>query len=512
MSFNNIIAIVGDKFDAINLISSKLVLLRDLDKIVDTNLENAVSFLEQTMPNVIIIHAKGDSEDSLNTIKNIKRTNLLADIPILLYSEECTKEFLIDAFDAGISDIIKTPIADWELLIRVIWCIQKNEITINTNSKNNFLTNLGIIQDETGFYTEEYAEQFLNSEINSAIKYKNSACLMLVGPDNKFPPAKNLKSINEIIEKSIRLNDSVGIRKDDKYYIFLSKTKLNGAYTVFERINNNLGLDLSVNASVAEIKEDGFDKIKQMLEKTFEHTKNNSKTILVAHEILTDNLQDRSAQEAGAHRDIIERRLNIKEKFTSSNGLFVKPDNGADFTNDTLLNFDETNAKMQEIIANTGLGTNSNIIIDSKNTDNEIILKETLNPSLPSVNVELDNLTEEEERNASLFRQAFKKKCELVTKPVFEKFKIQVENQNLFIDINKKVDFNQSYFELRKNDKMLRLTVNYPGFSKVEIVTEIFFGTEKKGYNSFSLNLTEYSFHKLSITLEGLINEYESYL
>ena len=44
MSFNNIIAIIGDKFDAINLISSKLVLLRDLDKVVDTNLENATTF------------------------------------------------------------------------------------------------------------------------------------------------------------------------------------------------------------------------------------------------------------------------------------------------------------------------------------------------------------------------------------------------------------------------------------------------------------------------------------
>ena len=80
------------------------------------------------------------------------------------------------------------------------------------------------------------------------------------------------------------------------------------------------------------------------------------------------------------------------------------------------------------------------------------------------------------------------------------------------IDINKNVEFNQSYFELRKNDKLMRLTVNYPGFSKVDIITEIFFGPEKKGYNAFSLNLTEYSFHKLSITLEGLIQEYETYI
>ena len=215
MSFNNIIAIIGDKFDAINIISSKLVLLRDLDKIVDTNLENAVEFLCQTMPNVIVLHSKGDDEDSLKAIGDIKGNELLRNIPILLYSEECTKEFLIDAFDLGISDIIKAPVADWELLIRVIWCIQKNEITINTDSRNSFLTNLGIIEDKTGFYTEEYADQYLNSEIDSAIKYKNPACLMLVGPDDKFFAQKSAL-LNGIIKKSVRLNDSVGIRKDGK--------------------------------------------------------------------------------------------------------------------------------------------------------------------------------------------------------------------------------------------------------------------------------------------------------
>ncbi len=507
MSFNNIIAIIGDKFDAINLISSKLVLLRDLDKVVDTNLENATTFLNQTMPNVIIVHSKGDNKDSLNAIKEIKQTELLRNIPILLYSEDCTKEFLIDAFDCGISDIIKAPIADWELLIRVIWCIQKNEININTDIKNEFLTKLQIIQDKTGFYTEEYAEQFLNAEIESSIKYKNKSCLMLVGPDNKFSLLKGLDALNEIIKKSIRLNDSVGIRRDNKYYIYLPKTKLNGAYAVFERINNNLGIDAGVNASVCEIKDKDFQTVKKMLEYTFEKTKDTSNTLLVAHEILEDNNTENkepvlSKQEES--RDIIERRLNIKEK-RNLEGLFRKPDakTGDEevFAKDTILKIEpETEEK-----SNTAV-TNSILNEELKKAG----MQARLNPSLPKV--EIGEFSEEEERNANLFRHAFRKKCELVTTPVFDKFKNQVENQHYFIDIDKKVDFNQSYFELRKDDKMMRLTVNYPGFSKVDIITEIFFGTEKKGYNSFSLNLTEYSFHKLSITLEGLINEYESYI
>ncbi len=499
MSFNNIIAIIGDKFDAINLISSKLVLLRDLDKIVDTNLENATTFLNQTMPNVIIVHAKGDNKDSLDAINNIKHTELLRNIPILLYSEDCTKEFLIDAFDYGISDIIKAPIADWELLIRVIWCIQKNEINLNNDIRNEFLTKLQIIQNKTGFYTEEYAEQFLDAEIDSAIKYKSKSCLMLVGPDNKFSQFKNLDELDAVIKKSTRLNDSVGIRKDNKYYIYLPKTKLNGAYAVFERINNNLGIDACINASVCEIKDKNFQTVKKMLEHSFKKTENTTNTLLVAHEILEDNTKDSINKEAEEkHSDIIERRLNIKEKRNLEN-LFKKGgnNNGEDsFAGDTLLKIDSKENNTE----------NKADITENKEVD----IQTKLNPVLPKV--EIGELSEEEERNANLFRHAFRKKCELVTAPVFEKFKNQVENQHYFIDIDKKVDFNQSYFELRKDDKIMRLTVNYPGFSKVDIITEIFFGTEKKGYNSFSLNLTEYSFHKLSITLEGLINEYEGYI
>lgn len=508
MSFNNIIAIIGDKFDAINVITSKLVLLRDLDKIVDTNLENAVEFLCQTMPNVIILHAKGDSEESIKALKDIKENELLRNIPVLLYSEECTKEFLIDAFDLGISDIIKTPIADWELLIRVIWCIQKNEITINTDSRNNFLTNLGIIEDKTGFYTEEYAEQLLNAEIDSAIKYKNPSCLMLVGPDDKFFVQKSAL-LNGIIKKSVRLNDSVGIRKDGKYYIYLPKTKLNGAYAVFERINNNLGFDFNVNAAVAEIDDKNFREVKDMLDSTYLKTKGQSNVLLTTNALNVEETET----EPENREDIIERRIHIKEN-RNTEGLFTKPDGGSDFTKDTLFNIETNNENISQVqpAAKTPVTTVATRAVTPKVSEkvNGLFLQKRLNPNLPDV--EIGEFSEEEERNAILFRQAFKKKCELVTTPVFDKFKLQVENKRKMIDVNKSVDFNQSFFELRKNDKLMRLTVNYPGFSKVDIITEIFFGSEKKGYNAFSLNLTEYSFHKLSITLEGLIQEYETYI
>ena len=75
----------------------------------------------------------------------------------------------------------------------------------------------------------------------------------------------------------------MGIREDGKYYIYLPKTKLNGAYAVFERINNNLGFDFNVNAAVAEIDDKNFREVKDMLDSTYLKTKGQSNVLLTTN-------------------------------------------------------------------------------------------------------------------------------------------------------------------------------------------------------------------------------------
>ena len=188
-------------------------------------------------PNVLILHCDNNNNHAINLIKKIKKQELYKNLPILLINENCSREVIIEAFDLGISDVLFVPIIDYELLIRVIWCLKKNELNLSIESRTSFLTNLGIVQADTGVYTQKYCDDFLKNEIAQTRKYSQRACILLISPDKKYPNYKDPKEFIGIIKESIRMNDSVIIKDVDQFYVYLQKTKLNGAYSVFERIN-----------------------------------------------------------------------------------------------------------------------------------------------------------------------------------------------------------------------------------------------------------------------------------
>ena len=284
----NTVVIVSDRQELINQISSKLVLLRNLDKIKSCSIEEAQNMFDGYSPNVLILHCDNNNTHSINLIKQLKKHELYKNLPILLINENCSREVIIEAFDSGISDVLFMPVIDYELLIRVIWCLKKNELNLSIESRLNFLTNLGIVQPDTGVYTQKYCDEFLKNEISQTRKYSQRACLLLISPDKKYPNYKSPKDFIAIIKKSIRLNDSVIIKDVDKFYIYLQKTKLNGAYSVFERINTNLGIDSGANAGVVEIQEQSFEDIKEALDAALEKACENTNSLIVASDFYSD--------------------------------------------------------------------------------------------------------------------------------------------------------------------------------------------------------------------------------
>ncbi len=302
----NTVVIVGDRQELINQISQKLVLLRNLDKIKSCSIEEAQNMFDGFSPNILVLHCDNNNPRAISLIKKLKKQDIYQNLPILLINENCSRETIIEAFDNGISDVLFMPIIDYELLIRVIWCLQKNELNLNIESRIAFLTNLGIVQAETGVYTQKYCDDFLKNEIAQSKKYSQKACILLISPDKKYPNYKSPKEFISIIKKSIRVNDSIIIKDVDQFYVYLQKTKLNGAYSVFERINNNLGTESGANAGVVEVQDQDFDDIKDALNAALEKASENTNSLIVASDFYvkekkpTINLQKSS--------DIINRQ------------------------------------------------------------------------------------------------------------------------------------------------------------------------------------------------------------
>lgn len=278
----NTVVIVSDRQELVNQISQKLVLLRNLDKIKSCSIEEAQNMFDGFNPNIVVLHCDNNNQRAINLIKKLKKQDIYQNLPILLINENCTRETIIEAFDSGISDVLFMPIIDYELLIRVIWCLQKNELNLAVESRMAFLTNLGIVQAETGVYTQKYCDDFLKNEIAQSKKYSQKACILLIAPDKKYPNYKSPKEFISIIKKSIRINDSIIIKDVDQFYVYLQKTKLNGAYSVFERINNNLGAESGANAGVVEVQDQDFDDIKDALNAALEKACENTNSLIVA--------------------------------------------------------------------------------------------------------------------------------------------------------------------------------------------------------------------------------------
>lgn len=291
MSDTNTVVIISNKQELIKQVSQKLVLLRNLDKVKSCSIEEAQNMFDDFVANVIVLHCENNDVNAINLIKKFKRQKMCKNTPILLLNENCSRETIIEAFDNGISDVLFMPIIDYELLIRIIWCLQKNELCFNIESRTNFLSTLGIIQEETEAYGQKYCDDFLKNEIAQTRKYSQRACILLISPDKKYPTYKSPKEFIEIIKKSIRLNDSIAIKDIDKYYIYLQKTKLNGAYSVFERINNNLGVDAGANAGVVEVQEQKFEDIIEALGDALEKANENTNSLIVASDFYSNKNQ-----------------------------------------------------------------------------------------------------------------------------------------------------------------------------------------------------------------------------
>lgn len=283
----NTVVVISDRQELINQVSQKLVLLRNLDKIKSCSIEEAQNMFDGFNPNVLILHCDNNNIQAINLVKKLKKQEMYKNLPILLINENCSRETIIEAFDSGISDVLFMPIIDYELLIRVIWCLQKNELNMAIESRTNFLTSLDIVQSETGVYTQKYCEEFLKNEIAQSKKYSQRACVLLIAPDKKYPNYKDPKEFIAVIKKSIRLNDSIVIKDVDQFYVYLQKTKLNGAYSVFERINNNLGIDAGANAGVVEIQEQKYEDIKEALDAALEKACENTNSLIVASDFYT---------------------------------------------------------------------------------------------------------------------------------------------------------------------------------------------------------------------------------
>ena len=178
---NNIL-LITDNEDVAKLVTEKLVLLRENDKISVTNTSNVKKILSNSLYKIVILHEDEDNETTLKLISQIKAAK--EDSEIILLLNYTNPQLIINAYDKGIYDYMTCEDDDFEMLIKTINCYRlqvSKEIQIR-NEK--FLYQLGVLDGKTNLYKEKYLKEiFLDISKDLSIQNGVFAALML---DNKI--------------------------------------------------------------------------------------------------------------------------------------------------------------------------------------------------------------------------------------------------------------------------------------------------------------------------------------
>lgn len=265
MQDNNVVIISNNKLVAEQL-AAKIVLLRSIDAIAIFDYENALKSLQEKTPDLILIYSP--SNESPDIIKQVKFKQSLKNVPIIFVTDSINQESLFNAFDDGISDFLTLNLNEAQILMKIMWGLQKSQLLKELENKSEILEALGIIDKESGFYKTLFTEKVFKINFENIIKNKQSAIFMALSSDINCKNVLPQSFLASVLKKTLRKGDIIGFGADNKFYIILNKTDKNGVSKAYEKIKNNLGETYSISAAAIQIKEHSFEAIERLVNKS----------------------------------------------------------------------------------------------------------------------------------------------------------------------------------------------------------------------------------------------------
>jgi len=204
--------------------------------------EKALSFLEKTVPDLVILDIVLPGIDGFEVCKRIRQYTHLARLPILFYSAVKTVDEKLLALEMGASDFLPKSAEDRELLIRI-----RNLLDIK--KKIDQQIKFSFFDDITNVYSRYYFEHRMQDECKRSQRYKRDFSCAIIDVDN-FKTINDslgystgnvvLKKVAGIVNDNIRSMDTVCRYGPDEFGVLFPETDLRGAYLASERVRQNM--------------------------------------------------------------------------------------------------------------------------------------------------------------------------------------------------------------------------------------------------------------------------------
>lgn len=255
---NNIILICNDEKIS-EEIKNKILLLRNKDNFFQIKEENCFEIIKEKKPVLILYHCPINNESFLDITNKVKQNQELKDCSIIAVFDEIDENILCTAFEKGLTDFLLTSSTDSEYTIRTIWCLQKREISYESESKKEILSQLKILDKKNHVYTENYTYTILKEESK-----KEWGTFVVLAPDINVRSKISPDSLMGIIKRNVRSCDILGFASDFKIYLWFKQTEKDNVLKVLEKIKKVLTSNFTISAGYIETKNIAFDKAEEM--------------------------------------------------------------------------------------------------------------------------------------------------------------------------------------------------------------------------------------------------------
>lgn len=239
------IAIIDDVLLNARLVQAITKRLADTESTTFTNPVEGLEWCRENYPDLILLDYQMPEMNGIEFLKEFRKYDRFADIPVVIITGEDKKEVLHEALKAGATDFLRKPVDDVELLARARNMLRLRDRQLELTAAYEKLENQANTDALTGLLNRRRFMQGFEEEFGRSRRYQHPLTVAMIDVDH-FKKVndtyghgsgdKVLETLSEIMVREFRDVDRVGRLGGEEFAAYFPETDIVGAALACERL------------------------------------------------------------------------------------------------------------------------------------------------------------------------------------------------------------------------------------------------------------------------------------
>lgn len=197
---------------------------------------------QEHMPDIILLDIVMPFMDGFETCIELKKSNELKDIPVIMVTQKTDSNDLMNALELGAFDYIRKPIDEIEAWARI-------KSALKYRDANKKIQEMAVKDGLTGLYSHNKLMELFDRKYMKQMLDKSYISYVMLDLDHFKDVNDNyghvfgdkvLREVAEIILNTIRISDVAGRYGGEEFGIIISDATPKGALMICNKLRNNI--------------------------------------------------------------------------------------------------------------------------------------------------------------------------------------------------------------------------------------------------------------------------------